>query len=159
MGLSDGLLNYILGKLSDGGEVFARKGRVRAGSSDVELSPDEEAARKTVLRLLEDRMFQTPSEADIAKAARTDGATLRKVMGLLVEDGAVVKLDEGLYVHARAIEEAKRRITEFLEAHGEATVSELKNVLETTRKYAVPILEHMDRLGVTRRAADKRRLI
>ena len=91
--------------------------------------------------------------------ARTDAATLRKVINLLVEEGSVVKLDEGLYVHARAIEEARGRITRYLEAHGEATVSELKNVLETTRKYAVPILEHLDRLGVTRRAGDKRMLI
>lgn len=159
MALSDGLLNWILGRLSDEGEVFTRKGRVRAGSSDVELSPAEDAARKTILRLLEDRMFQTPSEADIAKAARTDAATLRKVIGLLMEEGSVVKLDAGLYVHARAIDEARKRITEYLRAHGEGTVSELKNVLETTRKYAVPILEHLDRLGVTRRAADKRKLI
>lgn len=159
MRLSDGLLNWILGRLSVDGEVFTRKGRVRAGSSDVVLSPAEGAARETVLGLLEDRMFQTPSEADIASAARIDAATLRKVISLLVEEGSVVKLDAGLYVHARAIEEARIRITEYLEAHGEATVSELKNVLETTRKYAVPILEHLDRLGVTRRAADKRMLI
>jgi selenocysteine-specific elongation factor len=62
-------------------------------------------------------------------------------------------------VHGRAIEEATKRITDYLAAHGEATVSELKNALGTTRKYAVPILEHLDRLGVTRRAADKRKLI
>jgi len=159
MGLSDGLLNWVLEKLSGDGGVFARKGKVRVGSSDVDLSPAEEAARRTVLGLLEDRMFQTPSEADIARAAGADPATLRKVMSLLVEEGSVVKLDVGLYVHARAIDEARRRIAEYLEAHGEATVSELKKVLGTTRKYAVPILEHLDRLGVTRRAGDKRRLV
>lgn len=159
MGLTDGLLNFILDRLSREGEVYARKGKVRAGSSDVELSPAEEAARKTVLHLLEDRMFQTPAEMDIAKAARIDGATLRKVLSLLEEEGSVVKLDAGLYVHKRSIDEARKRIIEYLRAHGEGTVSELKNALGTTRKYAVPILEHMDRLGVTRRAGDKRKLI
>ncbi len=158
-GLPDGLLNWVLDRLAGEGGVFARKGRVRMGSSDVELGPGEKAARDTVLRLLEDRMFQTPSESDIARAAHTDGATLNKVMRLLVEEGTVVKLDAGLYVHGRAIEEATRRVTEYLNEHGEATVSELKNALDTTRKYAVPILEHLDRLGVTRRAADKRRLV
>ena len=159
MGLTDVLMNYILGRLGAEGRVFARKGKLRMGSSEVEFSPKEAAARKTVLRLLEERMFQTPSEAEIAKAARTDDVTLRKVMSLLVEEGSVVKLDAGLYVHGSAIEEAKRRVCEYLEARGEATVSELKNALGTTRKYAVPILEHLDRLGVTRRAADKRKLV
>ncbi len=159
LGLSDGLLNWILERLANEGQVFARKGRVRVGSSEVELNAKEEAARKTVLRLLEDRMFQTPSEAEIAKEARTDSATLRKVINLLVEAGTVVKLDAGVYVHGRAIEEARTKVAEYLEANGEATVSELKNVLGTTRKYAVPILEHLDRLGVTRRAGDKRKLI
>ncbi len=159
MGLSDGLLNWVLDRLAGEGGVFARKGKVRMGSSEIELSPAEEAARKTVLRLLADRMFQTPSEGDIARAARIDGATLKKVMSLLVEEGSVVKLDAGLYVHGRAIEEAGKKVTDYLRAHGEATVSELKNALGTTRKYAVPILEHLDHLGVTRRAADKRTLI
>jgi selenocysteine-specific elongation factor len=158
-GVPDGLLNWVLDRLAAAGTVFARKGKVRTGSSAVELSPGEDAAMKTVMRLLEDRMFQTPSEADIARAARTDAATLRKVMSLLVEEGSVVKLDAGLYVHARAIEEARKRVTDYLSEHGEATVSELKGALGTTRKYAVPILEHLDRMGVTRRAADKRILI
>ena len=158
-GLPDGLLNWVLERLAGEGAVFARKGKVRVGSSDVELSPGEAAARKTVLRLLEDRMFQTPSEADIAKAAGTDGPTLRKVMSLLVEEGEVVKLDAGVYLHGRAIEEATRRVSDYLNEHGEATMSELKNALGTTRKYAVPILEYLDRLGVTRRAGDKRKLI
>jgi selenocysteine-specific elongation factor len=159
MDLSDGLMNYVLDGLVREGRAFLRKGRVRAGSDNVDMSPAEAAARDTVLRLLEERMFQTPSEAEIADAASTDSATLRKVISLLVEEGLVIKLEAGVYVHARAIEEARRRITEYLGAHGEATVSELKGVLGTTRKYAVPILEHLDRLGVTRRSADKRMLI
>jgi len=158
-GLSDGLFNWVLDRLAGESGVFARKGKVRMGSSDMELSPQEEAVRKTVLRLLEERMFQTPSEGDIARAAGTDSATLKKVMSLLVEEGAVVKLDAGVFLHGRAIEEATAKVTGYLAEHEEATVSELKNALGTTRKYAVPILEHLDRLGVTRRAADKRKLI
>jgi selenocysteine-specific elongation factor len=159
LGLSDGLLNWTLVRLAGEGRVFTRKGKVRAGSSDVDLSPGEDKARAVALRMLEDRMFKTPSESEIAEAAHTDNATVRKVMNLLVEEGSVVKLEAGLYVHARAIDEAEKRIGDYLKIHGEATAGELKDVLETTRKYAVPILEHLDRLGLTRRSGDKRTLI
>ncbi len=153
-----GFLNWVLTRLENEARIFMRKGSVRAGTDEVRLSPEEEKARSLVVKLLKADLFQPPSERDLEASAGIAPETLRKVITLLIEDGEIVRLEPGLVVHAGAVEEAKTTITTYLRQHGEATASDLKGALGTTRKYAVPLLEHLDRLGVTRRQGAIRRL-
>ena len=152
-------LSWVLGRLETGGRVFSKKGSVRAGSGEVELSPEEAKARSLVVGLLKAKLFQPPSERDLETKSGVASETVRKVITLLIGDGEIQRLEPGLVMHASAIDEARTRVTEYLREHGEATASDLKAVLGTSRKFAVPLLEHLDRLGVTRRQADKRTLI
>ncbi|HLU49197.1 MAG TPA: SelB C-terminal domain-containing protein, partial [Planctomycetota bacterium] len=55
-----------------------------------------------------------------------------------------------------AIEEAKRRLRRYLEEHGSVTASDAKSILDSTRKYSIPFLEHLDREGFTVRKGDVR---
>jgi selenocysteine-specific elongation factor len=151
-------LNWVLSRLESEGRIFTKQGMVRAGTGLVELSPDEDKARSMIRRLLKDKPFQPPSERQLEVSTGMPADTLRKVINLLIQDGEIVRLEPGLIMHAEAIEAAKAKISDYLGEHGEATASGLKNALGTTRKYAVPLLEHLDRLGFTRRRGDKRSL-
>jgi selenocysteine-specific elongation factor len=55
-------------------------------------------------------------------------------------------------------DEACRRVREFLKQRGQATMSELRELLKTNRRIAVPLIEKMDKDGVTQRAGDVRKL-
>jgi selenocysteine-specific elongation factor len=76
----------------------------------------------------------------------------------LIEDSEIVRLEPGIVMHQSAIEEGRERIVTYLKENGEGTASDLKGVLGTTRKFAVPLLEHLDRAGVTRRSGSMRTL-
>lgn len=154
-----GFFNWILARLETEGRLFIKKGSVRAGTGEVSLSPEEEKARSLVVKLLRAELFQPPSERDLERNAGVPPETLRRVITLLIEDGRIVRLEPGLVVHAAAIEEAQTRVSAYLKEHGAATASDLKGVLGTTRKYAVPLLEHLDRLGITRRQGSNRTLL
>jgi selenocysteine-specific elongation factor len=157
MGVAEmALLNWILGRLEAQGRIFIKQGMVRAGSGKVEMSPDEAEALSKVRDLLRADLFQPPSERQIEAAVSVPAATLHKVINLLVQDGEVVRLEPGLIMDSQAVEAAKSKVAGYLRAHGEATAGDLKAALGTTRKYAVPLLEHLDRLGFTRRRGDKR---
>lgn len=65
---------------------------------------------------------------------------------------------EQYYYQQREIEEAQKEISEYLIAHGEIGVAEARELWGTSRKYAVPLLEYFDRLKVTKRIGDKRKL-
>jgi selenocysteine-specific elongation factor len=153
------LTNWLLDRMEKDGRLFTKKGDVRVGSGEVDLTPEEERARALVVSLLRAKPFQPPSERDIEGKSGLSGEKLRRVIALLVQDGELVRLEPGLIMHATAIEDARDAVTAYLKEHGEGTASDLKNVLGTTRKYAVPLLEHLDRIGVTRRVGPNRRLV
>jgi len=74
----------------------------------------------------------------------------------LVQRGLVVHT-EGLYFAASALDLAARRVAELLDSHPEGvTVSQIRDSLGTTRKYALPLLARLDSTGVTRRRGDLR---
>jgi selenocysteine-specific elongation factor len=156
--IDTGVMNWLLGRLETGGRISIRKGSVRAGTGAVDLSPAEQRARSIILERLGRDLFQPPGEREIEAEARIPAEAFRKVMSLLVEDGEVIRLEPGLVIYKTAVDEAAARIGAYLGQHGEATAGDLKVLLGTTRKYAVPLLEHLDRIGVTRRKGDKRTL-
>ncbi|MCL4442086.1 MAG: SelB C-terminal domain-containing protein, partial [Firmicutes bacterium] len=70
--------------------------------------------------------------------------------------GALVKVAEDIYCHSSSLEEAKKRLAGFFHSRGEITVGEFRDLLNTSRKYALPLLEYFDREKVTRRVGDVR---
>jgi len=147
------LLNWILARMQQRGSIHIRKGDVRVGTSEVELSPRERQAMQAVTDLLRQGRFQPPGEKELDEKIGIDKTTFQKVIKLLIEDGEIVRLQPGILMHSETVHEAKELIGNYLKEHGEATVSDLKNLLGTTRKYAVPLLEYLDRCGFTRRNA------
>ncbi|MCJ7459569.1 MAG: SelB C-terminal domain-containing protein, partial [candidate division Zixibacteria bacterium] len=74
----------------------------------------------------------------------------------LLQQGKLVELKEGILYRKEDFEEITQKIKEFISANGPSTVSQIREHLNITRKYAVPILEKLDESGVTRREGDKR---
>jgi len=79
-----------------------------------------------------------------------------EVLHALVEQGRIVKLADGVLLTSEAYEEAVQRLIAYMREHGSMTVSEARDVLGTSRKYILPLLEHLDVLRITRRQGDKR---
>ena len=73
-------------------------------------------------------------------------------------EGYLVHIDADVYLHTSAEAEMRRRVADRLAGGGAATVAEIRDLLGTTRKYAVPLCEYLDRVGVTRREGDLRLL-
>ncbi len=79
-----------------------------------------------------------------------------EVLNALIEQGQFVKLGDGvLFLHETYVE-AIAKLVQFIREHGTMTVSEARDVLGATRKYILPLLEHMDTLKITRRIGDER---
>jgi selenocysteine-specific elongation factor len=120
--------------------------RAALGDAAPESPTDDPAAGK-LLAALDAQPFSPPSPADV-------GAPPALVRAL-VRAGALVDLD-GVIFTAAALAEARRRVVGALLAHGECTVSELRDVLGSTRKYVLPLLNRLDAEGISRRRGDVR---
>ncbi len=79
-----------------------------------------------------------------------------EVLGALIEQGRLVKLGEGVIFLRETYDEAIAILLTYLREHGKMTVAEARDILGATRKYILPLLEHMDTLKMTRRKGDER---
>jgi selenocysteine-specific elongation factor len=93
----------------------------------------------------------TPPDRNEAEAAL--GA---EALNALIEQGQLVKLGDGVLFLRETYDQAIAALVQFLREHKTMTVAEARDVLGATRKYILPLLEHMDILKITRRLGDQR---
>jgi selenocysteine-specific elongation factor len=131
---------------------FVRKGSAIARTShrpllSAELRPVEAKIRQA----LSQKPFDPPSRREIESDR---GA--RDVLRFLIESGEVIEVGPDAVLPRENLERVKARIAEFISRNGPATVSELRQTLGSSRRIMVPLLERLDRDGVTRRVGDRR---
>jgi selenocysteine-specific elongation factor len=112
---------------------------------------------KMVGSFLEAR-FQPPPPASFAGAAGGNADSLKDLLEVCVAEGQLVHIVDEIYLHADVEAEMRKTIGVKLAAGAGLTVAEIRDLLGTTRKYAVPLCEYLDRVGVTRREGDLRLL-
>jgi len=100
--------------------------------------------------------FQPPDPKEFANQAGGNAAALRDIFEVAVAEGYLVKVNEEIYLSGESDSDMRRRVTERLQNGPGATVAEIRDLLGTTRKFAVPICEYLDRVGLTRRDGDLR---
>ena len=153
LGIQDSeVFESLLADLCEGD--FVRKGSVIARTSHrptlpVHLQPAEKRIREALIG----RSFDPPSR----KAIESDPQA-RQVVRFLIENGEVTELALDVLLLRESFERMKSLVAEFISKNGPATVSELRQALGSSRRIMVPLLERLDREGVTIRAGDKRRL-
>jgi len=110
---------------------------------------------KLIAAYLEGR-FQPPDPAGFANLAGGNAASLQDLFELCVAEGYLVLVAPEIYLHSDAEATMCRLIGERLQTGPGLTVAEIRDLLGTTRKYAVPLCEYLDRIGVTKREGDLR---
>ena len=95
------------------------------------------------------------SEATVAEKTRASPADVRASLQRLARDGAAVRLGE-LWFASEVVEEARTRMVSHFASAKTLSVIEFKQIAGLARKQAVLMLEHFDRLGLTRRVGDAR---
>ena len=127
--------------------LLALPGRGRTVSDTARATAD------SIVEMLESHPVDPPAMADLRGAGLTP-----QLMRLLIDERRLVRLGPDVVVGARAYAHAQAAVVEYLEAHGAATVAQLRDHLGATRRLVVPLLEHLDAARVTARDGDLRRL-
>ena len=131
-------------------------GKLSLPEHAVYLSPEHEKTRQAIARAFLDTPLMPPSVAEVAHNAGKDG---EKILGYLVETGELIRMEEGVVMHRRGVEEAQVKLVEFFRSNQVGTLSELRQHLGISRKYAVPLMVYLDAAGFTRRDGELRRLV
>jgi len=131
---------------------FVKSGiALRRRSHQRELPPHLKAAGDRLRTALSAKPLEPPNRKELAP-----DAAAQQALRFLVETGEVVDLGPELVMSADAFNRLSEMIKEHLRAHGKATVSELRQAAGTSRRVIMPVLERLDRAGVTLRQGDYR---
>ncbi|MGC2353925.1 MAG: selenocysteine-specific translation elongation factor [Candidatus Udaeobacter sp.] len=131
---------------------FVRKGSTIARTSHQPVLP---ARLQPVERKIREALSQKPFDAPPRREIELDRGA-QHVLRFLIASGEVIEVGSDAVLLRENFERMRARITEFISKNGPATVSELRQALESSRRIMVPLLERLDRDGVTRRVEDKR---
>jgi selenocysteine-specific elongation factor len=136
------------------GNGFVRSGNaIRRANHRPALSPQLQSASERIRASLAAKPFDPPSRKDLAPDIASQQA-----LRFLMESGEVFEVSSEIVMAAESAKRATEMIREFIRSHGPATVSELRQMLGNSRRVALPLLERLDRDGVTLRQGDKRSL-
>ncbi len=132
----------------------------RVGRADFKpkLSSNLRKLKDKLVAAYQEGRFQPPDPASFAGAAGGNAANLKDLFDVCVAEGHLVRVADDIYLHADADAEMRQKVSERLAQGAGMTVAEIRDLLGTTRKYAVPLCEYLDRAGVTRREGDLRLL-
>jgi selenocysteine-specific elongation factor len=128
--------------------------RLALASHRVSLSPEETRASETIEQLFRSAGLAPPDEAAVVAAAKVPAAVVDRVARLLVRQKRLVKIDTLLF-HADALAQLKADVRGMKGRSG-VDVPAFKERYGITRKYAIPLLEYLDRERVTRRVGNSR---
>ena len=152
--------------LEDGeasGALVSERDVVRAGAHSLALAPADAALRENLEKVYRDAALEAPTFDDALARAGGDAATRRdhgrKILQLLIDEGALVRVTNDLLVHRDALARLVVALREYAARHAPERlidVAAFKDLSGVSRKYAIPLLEYFDRERVTRRAGDKR---
>ncbi len=116
-----------------------------------QLTPEQEEIAKNIA----DQFVKTPSSPPTKEEFLKEKG-VAEVVAFMLQNEEIVELKDGILYRKNDFDKIKKSVVELIRRNGPCTVSQIKDHLKTTRKYAVPILEKLDQLDITRREGDKR---
>lgn len=127
-------------------------GLIRMPGFAPEFTPAQRLQIEALERAFQRQAYTPPTRAEAEKIAEPE------VIAALIGQGHLVKLSEDVLFLRITYEEAVNRLVVYMREHETMTAAEARDVLGTTRKYILPLLEHLDLMRITRRSGDIRQL-
>lgn len=152
-----------LARAEESGSLIAERDVVRARGHALELSAEDAQLLERFRQVYADAGLAAPTlEESFARASGGRAGArehARKILQLLLDDGTLARVTPELLFHRPALERLVQSLRDYAAAHGPERlidVATFKDLAGVSRKYAIPLLEYLDRERVTRRAGDRR---
>jgi selenocysteine-specific elongation factor len=157
-GCPEPLAAWCLNALIATGELEAVGGLLRRAGFQPHLDSAQDRLRERILAVLADGNLTPPDRTEL-EAAVGGGKDFVAVLKLLEAEGRIVALSPGLYLERGRLDAAVSRLRATFPEPVDLSPADFKRVFGVSRKYLIPLLEHLDKARVTARIGDARRLL
>jgi selenocysteine-specific elongation factor len=156
VGVEKDVFGAFVDRLIAGKRIVARNGLLALASHTVALSDKAQETVARVERIFVERLYTPPVADETAAAlgmAKRDVEAAEKV---LIERGALVRVSPEFLFHKSAVDAAREKVLAHIVEKGSLPSVDFKYLVDTTRKYAIPLLDYFDKIGVTLRIGNTR---
>ena len=154
--LGSEVFGSILAKLMEEKKLGVSGELVHLSGRGVVMKDDEAESRKTIEQAFVSAGLKVPSLKEVLAGLKVDKIRAQKIVTLLLRDKILIKISEDLVFHQNALVDLRRRVVALKNTAPKIDVARFKDMTGVSRKYAIPLLEYLDREHVTRRVGDER---
>jgi selenocysteine-specific elongation factor len=133
--------------------------QVHAAGRGLVMQDEEAASKRQIESVFADAGLKVPALKDALAVVKIDRARAQKLVTLLLREAVLIKIGEEMVFHQKALEELKQKVREYKSKSPRIDVAHFKELTGVSRKYAIPLLEYLDREHVTRRAGEDRTIL
>ena len=152
------VFDALLERAQSAGKLVERKGLLALPQHREQFNDAEQQLLNEVDSLFRSHPFDPPDPEGLVQRFRVPAAQIQRALRVLAEQQRLVRVDQKLLFHAEAVAIARERLIAHIREHGGLESVKFKYLLGTTRKYAIPLLDYFDKIGVTRRVGYTRLL-
>jgi selenocysteine-specific elongation factor len=156
LGLRPEVYRAVVASLVSDKKVEVAGEQIRGAGRGVVMGDDEAESKQKIEQAFAKAGLQVPLLKDVLASVRIDQARAQKIVTLLLRDRVLVKLGDDLVFHKSALESLRQQIAVQKTKTPKLNVASFKDLFGITRKYAIPLLEYLDRERVTKRVGDER---
>lgn len=146
----------LLARLKNEGKISVSETLVSLPDYSPKLTSKQQAAYEFIISELKRTGLNAPSFTELAQQTNLSVAEAKDIIELLSHNGEIIKIADGLYLHSSVVCQAEVLIRNYLKENGRITVSQARDILRSSRKYIIPLLEYFDKKRITRRLGDER---
>ena len=147
---------FVLSLLANERKIQVSASTVSLYGRQVELSPSQQRIQEEILRVMDENPWQPPTQNELFRRLACPPEEARNIYYFLLQQNELIRISSDLALPAHQLKLLKDKLIKSIPRGQTFTVAEFKNLLNVSRKYAIPFLEFLDREKTTRRVGDKR---
>ncbi len=152
----DALINAVLESMHADKRIKLTPKTVSLAGHGPQLSQNEQKLLTQIIEQFRAAGLAPPTTQQCQQAATKNRESVPQLIALAVNNGDLVEVGPDMYFHSETMADIRHTLEKRLAGSNGLTMSELREALGTTRKYAVPLCEYFDRVGFTKRQGDLR---
>jgi selenocysteine-specific elongation factor len=132
---------------------------VRLPGRGIAMKNEEAESKKKIEEAFASAALKVPALQEVLAGLKIDKLRAQKIVTLLLRDKVLTKISDELVFHRTALDDLRKRVAEHKAKSATIDVATFKELIGVSRKYAIPLLEYLDRERVTKRVGDSRQIL
>ena len=132
---------------------------VRLPGQGVAMKDEEAESKKKIEEAFVSAGLKVPALQEVIAGLKVDKVRAQKIVTLLLREKILIKVSDELVFHCSALEQLRRQMAAHKMKSPKIDVATFKELTGVTRKYAIPLLEYLDRERITSRVGDSREIL